>query len=267
MKSRRDRLREATVREITGTARRILVEQGPQAVTLRAIAREMGMTAPALYRYFGSHEELLRHLIAEIFGELTDALREGLHALPGGDMSAKFLTAARTFRRWAFAHRREYALVFGAPLPGLAVHADHGVQADLAEENARQFGWTFLMLYLELWRKHPFPIADEEDIDPRLREQLRRYRELALGGLDLPLGVLQAFLQCWMRLQGAVSLEVFGHLAFALDDAEPMFELMLIEIAADLGLEYASPACAQAGDATPGEPRLPEEPRLPGEPQ
>jgi len=65
--SRRDRLRAATTAEILQTARRLLVESGPEAVSLRAIAREMGMTAPGLYRYFGSHEELIRHVIAGIF--------------------------------------------------------------------------------------------------------------------------------------------------------------------------------------------------------
>src|SRR5260370_38216412 len=67
--SRRDRLRAATTAEILQTARRLLVESGPEAVSLRAIAREMGMTAPGLYRYFGSHEELIRHVIAGIFTE------------------------------------------------------------------------------------------------------------------------------------------------------------------------------------------------------
>ena len=61
--SRRDRLRAATSEEIIQTARRLLVQSGPEAVTLRAIAREMGMTAPGLYRYFDSHEELLRHVL------------------------------------------------------------------------------------------------------------------------------------------------------------------------------------------------------------
>ena len=60
--SRRDRLRAATIEEIIATARRLLVTSGPEAVSLRAIAREMGMTAPGLYRYFDSHEELLRHV-------------------------------------------------------------------------------------------------------------------------------------------------------------------------------------------------------------
>ena len=68
--SRRDRLRAATKDEIIQTARRLLLRDGPGSVTLRAIAREMGMTAPGLYRYFGSHEELIRHVIADIFTEL-----------------------------------------------------------------------------------------------------------------------------------------------------------------------------------------------------
>ncbi|XVQ12799.1 TetR/AcrR family transcriptional regulator [Spirillospora sp. CA-255316] len=230
-------MRAATVQEITGTARRILVEQGPDAVTLRAIAREMGMTAPGLYRYFDSHAELLRHVVGDIFADLTAELHAGLSAVSEGDMSGKLLAVARSFRRWAFAHRREYALLFGSPLPDLA----HRKETDFAEESAQRFGWTFLSLFLELWRKAPFPVPADEDIDPRLRGQLRRYRDFTVEGSDLPLGLIQTFLQCWVRLQGAVSLEVFGHLEFALDDPEPMFELMLAEMAPLLGLRYSPP--------------------------
>ncbi|WP_307797518.1 TetR/AcrR family transcriptional regulator [Actinomadura barringtoniae] len=235
-KSRRDRLREATMLEIGQTARRILVEEGPEAVTLRAIAREMGMTAPALYRYFDSHRELLRHLVGDVFNELTEYLHRDLKRLPKGDMSGKFLVASRSFRRWSLDHRREYALLFGAPLPGLG----HQEQIDFAEECAQRFGLTFLTLFLELWNMFPFPVTPEDEMIPELREQLRRYRDEALG-VDLPLGVIQAFLQCWVRLQGAVSLEVFGHLEFALSDAEPMFELMLAELTPKLGLDYRPP--------------------------
>ncbi|WP_395109972.1 TetR/AcrR family transcriptional regulator [Actinomadura sp. SCN-SB] len=236
--SRRDRLRAATVQEITETARRILVDQGPEAVTLRAIAREMGMTAPGLYRYFGSHAELLRHVVGDIFNDLTAALEEGLRAVPDGDLSGRLLAVARSFRRWAFAHRREYGLLFGSPLPGLT----NRKQIDVAEESAQKFGWTFLSLFLELWQKAPFPVPSDDEIEPRLRGQLRRYRDLTLeGGAELPLGVIQTFLQSWVRLQGAVSLEIFGHLEFALEDPEPMFELMLADMAPQLGLKYTPP--------------------------
>jgi hypothetical protein len=62
----------------------------------------------------------------------------------------------------------------------------------------------------------------------------------------LPLGLLLIFLRCWTRLYGIVSLEVFGHLGFALDDAAPMFELMLQETAPLIGLEYPPPSSSQA---------------------
>ena len=82
--SRRDRLRAATTQEIIQTARKLLVQEGPDAVSLRAIAREMGMTAPALYRYFGSHEDLLRHVVADIFTELASHVRSAVHSAVDG---------------------------------------------------------------------------------------------------------------------------------------------------------------------------------------
>ena len=78
--TRRDRMRAATVDEIIQTARRLLVESGPEAMSLRAIAREMGMTAPGLYRYFDSHEELLRHVCASIFTELVTDIHRAIEA-------------------------------------------------------------------------------------------------------------------------------------------------------------------------------------------
>lgn len=233
--TRRDRLRAATVREISETARRILVEEGAEAVTLRAIAREMGMTAPALYRYFGSHGELLRHLIGDLFTELTGELRAAIERRPPGDLSGKFLAVSRQFRLWALAHPNEYALLFGAPVPG----AGHQEEADFAEESARRFAWTFMTLFIELWHKKAFPVPPDDRIDPALRPQLSRYRDEI--GVDLPLGAIQQFLHCWIRLQGGVSLDVFGHLKFALDDAEPMFELTLAELAAAVGVTYSPP--------------------------
>ncbi|WP_019634702.1 TetR/AcrR family transcriptional regulator [Actinomadura atramentaria] len=237
MESRRERQRAATVDEITRTARRILVEAGPEAVTLRAIAREMGMTAPGLYRYFASHGDLLRHLVGVLFGEITAALEAGMARAAKGDHGGKFLAVARAFRRWCLAHPREFSLLFGAPLPSLDDEGD----LDFADQCGREFAWTFVRLFVDLWRKQPFPVPADEELDPSLRAQLTRYRDDVLG-VDLPLGVMQLFLQCWVRLQGAISLEAFGHLNFALDDPEPLFELMLAELCGLLNLEYEPPA-------------------------
>jgi AcrR family transcriptional regulator len=243
--SRRDRLRAATTEEIIQTARRLLVQSGPEAVTLRAIAREMGMTAPGLYRYFDSHEELLRHVCADIFTELGEGIRQAIEAAaaaPAGaadqvtaKLTVKMVAACREFRRWSLSHQAEFGLLFGVPLPGL----DDG-RYDIADECALAFAGTFFTLFLELWTRVPFPVPDAADIDPGLRDQLGRYRDLL--GSDIPVGAVLTFLRCWTVLYGAVAMEVFGHMRFALSDPAPMFEITLGDLAALIGLRYPLPA-------------------------
>jgi AcrR family transcriptional regulator len=256
--SRRDRLRAATTQEIIETARRLLVTEGPEGASLRAIAREMGMTAPALYRYFGSHEELLRHVVGSIFMDLADYVRSAIHNAADGApagvradevMALKLTAGCRAFRSWTLEHVPEFSLIFGSPLPGLEVL--HEIHNDPTVDCGYQFGQIFLDLYDELYRRYPFEIPADQDIDPSLREQLARYRDIT--GSDLPLGALQTFLRCWVRLYGAVSLEAFGHLKFALDDPSPMFELMLADLASMLGLRYplARTAASKAPLAQP----------------
>jgi AcrR family transcriptional regulator len=244
--SRRDRVRAATTQEIIQTARRLLVEQGPDAVSLRAIARDMGMTAPALYRYFSSHEELLRHVVADIFTELASHVRGAVDAAvdnSGGALTqaevmvVKMIAGCREFRAWTLEHVPEFSMIFGSPLPGLEYL--HEIARDPTVDCGYQFGQVFLDLFGNLYRRRPFSIPADDEIQPGLREQLARYRELT--GTDLPLGALQTFLRCWVLLYGTVSLEVFGHLKFALDDASPMFELMLADLAPMIGLEYPLP--------------------------
>ena len=243
--SRRDRLRAATVEEIIQTARRLLVDNGPDAVTLRAIAREMGMTAPGLYRYFDNRDELVRHVCANIFTELGgDIQRAIVAATPPAQtladaltakLTVKMVAACREFRRWSLNHPADFALLFGVPLPGL----DDG-RYDIADECALAFAGTFFTLFLELWNHLSFPVPPAEEIDPGLREQLVRYRDTL--GADLPVGVVLTFLRCWTVLYGAVAMEVFGHMRFALADPAPMFEITLGDLAALIGLRYPLPA-------------------------
>ena len=202
------------------------------------------MTAPGLYRYFGSHEELVRHVIAGIFTELARDIHQAIEAAAGpaeptpdqmaAKLTVKMVAACREFRRWALNHQAEFGLLFGVPLPGL----DDG-RYDIADECALVFAGTFFTLFLELWRAAPFPVPAPEQIDPGLRDQLTRYRD-ALG-TDIPVGAVLTFLRCWTVLYGAVAMEVFGHLSFALEDAAPMFEMTLGDLAALVGLRYPLP--------------------------
>ena len=248
--SRRDRLRAATTEEIIATARRLLVESGPEAVSLRAIAREMGMTAPGLYRYFDSQKELVLHVVAAIFTELSADIRQAIDAAappgPGAagaagtagrreweraKMTVKMIAACREFRRWSLRHRAEFGLLFGVPLPGM-----DDERYDVAQQCALAFAGTFFALFIELWHGFPFPVPDAADIDAGLRDQLTRYRDSL--GADIPVGAVLVFLRCWTVLYGAVAIEVLGHISFALPDPAPLFELTLGDLARLVGLRY-----------------------------
>jgi len=242
--SRRDRVRAATVTEIKDTARRILVAEGVDGLSLRAIAREMGMTAPALYRYFPSRERLVEALIADLYDELTatlaaagdstdDAAGVAGAAVPA-DPRAQITAASRAFRSWALAHPREFGLLFGSPIPGIDAHSDDS-PAGLASE---RFGRLFGDLVARIYLTDPFPVPAEDEMDPRLHRQLRAW--CSALPVELPIGAGQVFLSYWIRLYGMVAMEVFGHLAFALPDAEPMFEAELRDLAVKLGFGTAT---------------------------
>jgi AcrR family transcriptional regulator len=226
--SRRDRVRAATVTEIKDTARRILVADGPDGLSLRAIAREMGMTAPALYRYFPSREDLIGALIADLYDELTATLAAAT-ATAGADPRAGITAASWAFRAWALAHPREFGLLFGSPIPGIDAHSDDS-PAGLASE---RFGQVFGDLVARIYLADPFPVPAEDEMDPVLRRQLRDW--CSALPVELPIGAGQVFLSCWIRLYGMVAMEVFGHLQFALPDAEPLFEAELRDLAVKLG--------------------------------
>ncbi|HEY6279678.1 MAG TPA: TetR-like C-terminal domain-containing protein, partial [Streptosporangiaceae bacterium] len=176
--------------------------------------------------------DLIRHVIADIFNEIADDIHAAIVAAgqaSGGDLAQKLVAACQEFRRWSLTHKQEFGLLFGSPLPGL-----EAVHDEVVDVCAQKFSGTFLALFLELWRQRPFPVPADSEIEPALREQLARYRDLL--GVDLPLGAGLTFLRCWVRLYGMVSLEVFGHLRFALDDAAAMFDITLGELAELVGL-------------------------------
>ncbi len=213
--SRRDRMRAATVTEIKETARKILVSEGQAGLTLRAIAREMGMSAPALYRYFESREELLDVLVLDLYAEVSGAMEGARDAMATESAPQRLMAVSRAFRTWATSHPAEFSLVFGSrrPLP----RDDPG--------GRDRFGGVFGGLVAEIYLTKPFPIPADDEIPPALMEQLCTFGQNL--PVPLPAGVSQVFLSCWIRLYGTVSMEVFGQLSFALDDVEPMFEAEL----------------------------------------
>ena len=241
--SRRDRARADTVSEIKRTARKVLVDRGVDGLALRAVAREMGMTAPALYRYFDSREDLVEHVVADLYDELTDVLEEVRDAAEPATPGVQLMMVARAFRQWATTHHPEFGLLFGSAGEGIVPAEDlHGAGDHPPQVASRRFGGVFAELVARIYLEQGFPVPDEEELEPALRVQLTEW--CAKLPVALPLGVMHVFLSCWIRLYGLVCMEVFGHLRFALDDAAPMFEAELRALGGVLGVagEYRPPA-------------------------
>ena len=114
----RERVRAELIREITEIARRQLATEGAAGLSLRAVAREMGMVSSAIYRYFPSRDDLLTALIIDGYNAVGAAVEKAEAAWPPQDYAGRWLAACRAVRNWALAHPHEYALVYGSPVPG-----------------------------------------------------------------------------------------------------------------------------------------------------
>ncbi|MFF0431703.1 TetR/AcrR family transcriptional regulator [Streptomyces sp. NPDC004327] len=208
-------------------ARRLLVEEGPAAVTVRAVAREMGLTAPGLYRYYAGHRELVQALVSHLYDELAAVLEAARGRRPAGEPGGRLREVCRELRSWALTHPQEFTLLFAKPV------ADAGTApADAAHDSGWRFGGVVLGSMVELWRCGA--VRAPADLDPEWIVQLEEVRE-HLAGEPVPLEVIYVFVACWARLYGAVAMEVFGHLDFALTDPGPLFEHTVRDVLAMLG--------------------------------
>jgi len=213
--TRRERQRTATLNEIKQTARRLLTDHGPGAISLRAIAREVGMSAAALYRYFPSLEALVADVCTDVYGELRDAVDAAGAATEGP--GPQLVAMAHGFRHWSIANPQEFALLFGTPVPGVA---EMEGECEPPDHPGARLGSVFLGPFAQLWTELARPPDPHDD---ELREHLAP-AFAAHGDEVLPPCAMLTFLGAWTRLYGLVALEVFGHLRWAITDVDPLFE-------------------------------------------
>ncbi len=241
--TRRERGRVDTDREIRQQARALLVSDGPQAVTLRAIARELGITAPALYRYYTSREDLVEHLRADVCADLAVDLGNDLAEVPDTDLLGQVLAICRGFRVWALAHPQEFTLVFASPsAPG----ANCSAGPDGEDVRKDSFGRIFLTVAGRVLANGLLSTTPDDAVPDVLRGDLERFRDdllatMAESGVAVPadrlgVGTAYAILQFWVRLYGQVALEVFGQFPFPVSDGAPLFESMLTDLTREVGL-------------------------------
>ncbi|MFC9330104.1 TetR/AcrR family transcriptional regulator [Kitasatospora sp. NPDC057015] len=233
----RERARIEFTRDIKEAARRQLAEHGPAGISLRGVARDIGLvSASALYRYFPGRDALLTALIADGYDSLGDAADAAAEAADAQGHLDRWVAVCHAVRDWALAHPHEYALIHGSPVPGYT-----------APEDTREPGTRVPFLIGGLFARaaqdgayHPLDgLPVPADAHRALAPLLGRLPE------GIPDDLVIAGLTAWTYLFGAVSFEVFGHRAAIVADHRAYYDHEVRRLGILVGLGPAPAAGAR----------------------
>ncbi|WP_052867224.1 TetR/AcrR family transcriptional regulator [Streptomyces niger] len=248
IKGARERARGEITAAIKDEARQQLAAEGAAKLSLRAVARELGMVSSALYRYFPSRDDLLTALILDAYNALGQAAETALAAVDtqagtgrergsggrggGGSAAAGAPPAARwsavchAVREWALAHPHEYALLYGSPVPGY--HAP-----DATAEPAGRVARALLEVVRDAYAAGTLREPADPLPDAVVGNMLALAAEL---DVELPAAVTTRLVSAWAQLFGLVGFETFGQFNRVIDAREEFFEQSALQLARSVGL-------------------------------
>jgi AcrR family transcriptional regulator len=219
----RARVRAELTDEIKAAARRHLATDGAN-LSLRAIAREMGMVSSALYRYFASRDDLLTALIIDAYNDMG-AVAE--HADAGvaerADVRARWMAVARALRGWALTNPAEYALLYGTPVPGYAAPADTTAPASRPV-------WVLASILSDAGPLDDRPLP----LGAGLSAEIRQIIETGAPGVSE--AVMVRGLIAWTQMFGALNFELFGRINNVIDERDEWFDLQMLTMLDFVGL-------------------------------
>lgn len=227
----RERARTRTLAEITRIGREALARDGVAGLSLRAVARELGVVSSAVYRYVASRDELLTLLIVDGYDELGDTVDAALAEVATNQHRERFMTIGRAVRAWAAREPATYALLFGTPVPGYQAPGDR-----TTSPGTRVIG-ALASIWESAWRDGSLDVSGVPSADPsaELRSDVARIR--AELDLTCPDEVITRGVLAWAALFGCVSFELFGQYGpDTFTDPDALFEQHLAVLAEVVGL-------------------------------
>jgi AcrR family transcriptional regulator len=227
--TRRERLRDATCDEIKSIARQQMAEEGTAAISLRSIARRMGVTAPALYHYYADRDALITALIADAYNDLANTLEGARDDVPADNYARRIYDAALAYRRWALDHPMDYILIFGNPIPGFHAPMDETLPA------ARRTMNVFINLLQAAWQ------ADAGTPPTEYVELLPQFQKRIVGGPeffahDMPHPAIELSMVMWGRWHGMISLELFNHAQPLIAEPGELYRFELVALLQRMGM-------------------------------
>ncbi len=226
----RARVREELSTEILAVARRHLADEGAAALSLRSVARDLGMAPSALYRYFDGRDALLSALIIAAYEALAETAEAAADEAQLGVRSdaERWQAVPRAMRAWALARPHEWGLVFGSPVPGY--HAPYDTVTPYARIAA-----ALLRPMVEAKAGGRLRMdVPARPVPDALCDAIAPVREALLP--DMTVEKVVVAIEAWTSIIGAVSLEVFGHWRNTILSPGEMFEATTRDVAASIGL-------------------------------
>ena len=221
----RARVRAEMTEEIKAVARRHLASDGAN-LSLRAVARDMGMASSAVYRYFASRDDLLTALIIEAYDSVGEAAERAAAAAASAGFADQLVAVGHAVREWALAEPHQWALIYGSPVPGYQAPQDTIGPA------------TRVILQIAAIIRDAFAagrVGPQPEISGRYAEELRAVADQF--GPGIPPRLIGAGMAAFVQLCGAVSAELFGQLNNSVDeDRRGFLEFQMRGAAAFIGL-------------------------------
>ncbi|MDT9692651.1 TetR family transcriptional regulator [Streptomyces sp. P9(2023)] len=227
--SRRERLRQQLLSDTRRAARQIAAVEGIDGLTLAAVARAVGVSPPALYRYFDGRDGLVRALYDDMTAELIATVTQAVRRQDRDDLSAQLYAGSRAVFDWSLANRAAFDLLMGS-----AYAAAESSGGDLPQVIPRELGGLFGQLFTELWRRGELAYPADDELTQPLRGQVDIYRQAIRP--ELPLGVMYLMITCWRQIYGVTCMAVYSHLRFAFGDHHDLFHDMIVNLLGMLGL-------------------------------
>jgi AcrR family transcriptional regulator len=216
--------------EIKKEAQRHLAVDGAN-LSLRAVARDLGMVSSAVYRYFPSRDELLTALIIDAYDALGESAERAEASVPRSDLTGRWLASCRGVRSWARAHPHEYALLYGTPVPGYAA-------PEVTVGPASRPVLLIAAILRDGVRRGIVQVQRSERLPRAVRDDLAQIAEQEAFA-DIPEAVLARGITAWIHLFGALNFEMFSRLDGVIDDRDAFFDHQMRVVARMLGITEA----------------------------
>lgn len=230
---RRQEKHAAIRAEIKNTARKLMAAHGTAGLGMRAISREMDLTAPAIYHYYPSRDALITDLILDAFNALGEAMEQARDSAAREPVKQQIMAAILAYRDWALAHPIDFQLIYGNPIPGYTAPED--ITAPAAERPYRLMINLISSALKQITTSRPsIPSRVPVGLEGQMAILARLY-----GADDDPDLALAAYLTLigWSRIHGIIMLELFNHIQPVVGDTETFYRLQAESMLNEFGLD------------------------------